>query len=306
MKLAVAASPEVAIPTLGYLLSSEHDLALIISRPASPSGRGRELTPTPVAIWASEHCIPIYTPESATDFDERLHEFDLVITIGYGLLLPEFLLNQPKYGFINLHFSLLPLLRGAAPVQRAIITGLEQTGVTVFKLDSGMDTGPIYVQQSMQIAKSDTAGSLLTKLAQLGPAAISETLIKIESGFQPEPQDSSLATLAPKLSKVEGKISWDLSAREIVQQILGFAPNPGATALFRGEILRITAAKSAKNELSNVELSVGQISLANHSVLVGTKIGAIEILEVTPAGKRSMSALAWARGARFLPGETLE
>ena len=301
MKLAVAASPEVAIPTLEYLLSSEHELALIISRPDSVSGRGRELTPTPVASWANQHDIALYCPMSANDFDKRLQEFDLVITIGYGLILPEFLLTQPKHGFINLHFSLLPLLRGAAPVQRAIINGFNQTGVTVFKLDRGMDTGPIYVTCPAEIAITDTAGSLLEKLAALGPAVISETLQKISTNYTPQPQDGSLATFAPKLSKSEGRIIWNRSATEIVHQILGFSPNPGATSLYRGEILRITSARALLDQLA-----VGEIRLVANSVLVGTKSGAVELIEVTPAGKRVMGALDWARGARFEQGETLE
>ena len=163
MKIAVAASPEVAIPTLEFLRASEHDLALIISRPDSQVGRGRELTPTAVSNWAIADGIELYRPNRAADFDERLKTFDLVITIGYGLLLPEYLLSQPRHGFINLHFSLLPRLRGAAPAQRAIIEGLSETGVTVFKLDAGMDTGPIYYQTSHSIKPNTTAGELLAE-----------------------------------------------------------------------------------------------------------------------------------------------
>lgn len=301
MKIAVAASPEVAIPTLEYLLASEHDLSLIISRPDSAVGRGRGVTPTAVSIWAHEKGIELYCPNKAVDFDERLKAFDLVITIGYGLLLPEFILEQPKYGFINLHFSLLPKLRGAAPAQRAIIDGLTQTGVTVFKLDAGMDTGPIYVQAQHQIDPSTTAGELLTELAQLGPSVIDQTLTAIENGIEPIPQDHSLASLAPKLSKSEAQINWSDSAQQIVNKILGFAPNPGATAKFRGEVLRVTRA-----QLCETALPIGQISATNGLVLVGTATSAVELLEVTPAGKKSMTASAWANGARFSDGETIE
>ena len=301
MKIAVAASPEVAIPTLEYLLASEHDLSLIISRPNSAVGRGRELTPTAVSNWANANDIELYCPNKAADFDERLKSFDLVITIGYGLLLPEFILDQPKYGFINLHFSLLPKLRGAAPAQRAIIDGLTQTGVTVFKLDAGMDTGPIYVQARHQISPNTTAGELLTELAQLGPTVIGQTLNAIENATEPVAQDHSLSSMAPKLSKSEAQINWSDSAQQIVNRILGFAPNPGATAKFRGEVLRVTRA-----QLGETVLPVGQISVANGSVLVGTTTTAVELLEVTPAGKKSMTASAWANGARFSEGETIE
>ena len=301
MKIAVAASPEVAIPTLAYLLASEHDLSLIISRPDSPVGRGRELTPTAVSNWATANSIELYRPSKAADFDERLRDFDLVISIGYGLLLPEFLLDQPKNGFINLHFSLLPKLRGAAPAQRAIIDGLTETGVTVFQLDAGMDTGPIYTQASHSIKPNTTAGELLAELAQLGPSAIAQTLLAIESGVEPVAQDDSLATSAAKLSKAEAQIIWSESAEKIVNKILGFAPNPGATARFRGEIIRIMRAR-----VSEQVRAVGEISFANGSVIVGTSTSAVELLEVTPAGKKTMTASAWANGARFTAGETIE
>ena len=301
MKIAVAASPEVAIPTLEYLLVSQHDLSLIISRPDSQVGRGRELKPSPVSLWATANNIELYCPNKAADFDERLKSFDLVITIGYGLLLPEIILAQPKFGFINLHFSLLPKLRGAAPAQRSIINGLTETGISVFKLDVGMDTGPIYFQSKHMINPNVTAGELLSELSLLGPKAIDETLKAIENGVAPTPQDDSQATNAAKLSKVEAQIHWSDDAKKIVNKILGFAPNPGATAKFRGEVLRITKAR-----LSEHSLPVGEISLSNGSVLVGTASNAVELLEVTPAGKKPMAASAWANGARFTTGEILE
>ena len=301
MKIAVAASPEVAFPTLEYLLASQHELALVISRPDSQVGRGRELTPTAVSSWATAHGIELYRPDKAADFDERLKGFDLVITIGYGVLLPEFILSQPKYGFINLHFSLLPKFRGAAPAQRAIIEGVTETGVTVFQLDARMDTGPIYLQVKHLIKLNTTAGELLNELAQLGPSAIGQTISAIESGIQPIPQNHSIATGAAKLGKAEAQIDWATSAGQIVNKILGFAPNPGATAKFRGEVLRILRA-----QVSEVSLPVGEISLTNGSVVVGTSTNAVELLEVTPAGKKAMSASAWANGARLVAGETIE
>ena len=301
MKIAVAASPEVAIPTLEYLLASQHELALIISRPDNQVGRGREITPTAVSTWAIANGIELYRPNKAADFDERLKTYDLVITIGYGVLLPEFILSQPKHGFINLHFSLLPKLRGAAPAQRAIIEGFTETGVTVFQLDAGMDTGPIYLQTKHHITPNTTAGELLNELAMLGPSAIDLTLNAIESGIQPIPQDHSLATSAAKLGKPEAQIDWSHSAAEIVNKILGFAPKPGATAKFRGEVLRILRA-----QLSEESLPIGEISFTNGLVLVGTSTNAVELLEVTPAGKKPMVASAWANGARFIAGETIE
>jgi methionyl-tRNA formyltransferase len=301
VKVAVAASPEVAIPTLEYLLASEYELALVISRPDSQTGRGRELNPTAVSNWAIANQIELYRPNKAADFDDRLKNFDLVITIGYGLLLPEFILDQPKFGFINLHFSLLPELRGAAPAQRAIIQGLTETGVTVFKLDVGMDTGPIYIQDKHQIAAETTAGELLEQLALLGPKVISQTLAAIDAGEAPISQDHSRATLAPKLTKLEGQINWSDSGEIIVNKILGFAPNPGATTRFRSEGLRINRART-----SDKKLPPSEIVLEDGQVLVGTGTKAVELVEVTPAGKKPMTAKAWANGARFAIGEKLE
>jgi methionyl-tRNA formyltransferase len=301
VKIAVAASPDVAIPTLEYLLTSEHELALVISRPDSQVGRGRELTPTAVSSWATSHDISLYCPNKAIDFDDRLKEIDLVITVGYGLLLPEFLLAQPKYGFINLHFSLLPKLRGAAPAQRAIIEGLTETGITVFQLDAGMDTGPIYVQTKHVIRPNTTAGELLSELALLGPAAIEQTITAISNGTIPVTQNHDQATLAPKLTKTEAQINWTASATEIVNRVLGFSPNPGATTKFRGEVLRVTKAKRSEHVLPS-----GQIAVVDGFVLVGTATSCVELLEVTPAGKKAMSAAAWANGARFTAGELLE
>lgn len=301
MKIAVAASPEAAIPTLDWLSESESQFDLVISRPDSLIGRGRELKPTPVSEWAIKNSYELYRPAKALDFDERLKDYDLVITIGYGLILPQYLLDQPRQGFINLHFSLLPELRGAAPAQRAIINGLTETGVTVFKLDSGMDTGPIYLQQRYSIQNGQTAGELLMALAALGPFAISDTLTLIKEGFTPIPQVSGNFSIAQKLSKEEAIIDWNENAERNIAKILGFSPNPGAITNFRSENLRILRAGATSKVLA-----AGEISLENGRVYIGTSTSAIEILEVTPAGKRRMSAAAWANGARFVPGERVE
>jgi methionyl-tRNA formyltransferase len=301
VKLAVAASPEVAIPALDFLLSSKHDLALIISRPDSAVGRGRELTPTPVSKWALEHDIELYRPDKSINFDNRLSTFDLVITIGYGLILPQSLLIQPKYGFVNVHFSLLPLLRGAAPAQRAIIEGFTETGITIFQLDPGMDTGPIFFQQSYPITSFHNSGELLRELADLAPAGIEQTLDLIESGYIPVPQELSLATYAAKLSKAEAQIDWSADAAKVTRHVLGFAPNPGATTKLRGDIVRITNV-----QMADIELEIGEIRLFEKSLYVGCNKGSVEILEVTPSGKRPMSGFDWANGARFTAGEKLE
>ena len=176
MRLAVAASPEVAIPTLEALLGSSHELVSVISQPDRPAGRGKVLTPTPVSEWALAHQLPLLRPDSKEEIAAAVEDVDCVVTIGYGVLLPESILSIPRYGFLNLHFSLLPRWRGAAPVQRAIEAGDAVTGVTVFQLDAGMDTGPIYVQESYPISAETTAGELLDELSKFGPKLIAETL----------------------------------------------------------------------------------------------------------------------------------
>jgi methionyl-tRNA formyltransferase len=301
MRIAVAASPEVAIPTLEAIMSSSHQLVRVISQPDKPAGRGRVMTPTPVSMWAVNAGIDLVKPDSVAQIAESVADCDSVITIGYGKLLPSEILAIPRYGFLNLHFSLLPRWRGAAPVQRSIEAQDSVSGVTVFLLDEGMDTGPIYTVHRFALDSDITSDELLKELGELGVNAVLETLEKIEAGVRPTPQESTGATRALKLSRSEGEIDWSQKAEVLSAKIRAFTSNPGAWTTFRGSVLKIASPK-----LSQIELSPGEIALIDKKVLIGTGSLALEIGMITAHGKQPIEASAWANGARLVTGEPCE
>ena len=298
MRIGVAATPDVAIPTLNWLLQSEHEIALIITQPDRPAGRGQILQPTAVAEWAKNHQIPVVKPERSQELVGTVEELDLVLTIGYGVLLPESILSLPKKGFLNLHFSLLPAYRGAAPAQRALHNGEVITGVTVFQLDRGMDTGPTFAQESITIDPSWRAFELLQELAKLGPEVVKRSFDMIESGKSSSAQLGN-PTNAPKISKSEAKIDFTQDSTSITNAIRAFTYEPGAWTLWKGKSFKICA-----TGVSNTSSSTpGQISIIDKSVFVSTGTGSLELLRVVPAGKKEMDAIDWARGARLTGGE---
>ena len=298
MRIGVAATPDVAIPTLNWLLQSDHEIALIITQPDRPSGRGQILQQTAVAEWAHNHQIPVVKPESSQELVGKVEDLDLVLTIGYGVLLPESILSLPKNGFLNLHFSLLPAYRGAAPAQRALHNGEVVTGVTVFQLDKGMDTGPIFAQKSITIDPSWRSFELLNELANLGPDVVKRSFEMIESGKSSSVQVGN-STNAPKISKAEAKIDFTRDSTLIANAIRAFTYEPGAWTLWKGESFKICAT-GVSNTSSGTP---GQILVIDKSVFVSTGSGAIELLRVIPAGKKEMDAIDWARGARLTGGE---
>ena len=294
MRIAVAATPEVAIPTLDALLASKHELVCVITKPDAPAGRGRALQATTVADWAERNNVTLYKPESSELIGELTADLDLVVTIGFGLLLPLEILEKPRYGFINLHFSLLPRWRGAAPVQRAIEAGDSVTGVTVFQLDAGMDTGPIYTSAQIPLSVSTTADQLFQSLAILGVEPVLQTLELVERGERPTAQENAGASRAYKLSKEEGRIDWSLSAEVINRKVNAFNPAPGAWSNFRGQVIKID-----KVRFSDQIALAGQLKVVEKSIYIGTATSALELLEVTPSGKAKMTAASWANGARL-------
>ena len=298
MRIGVAATPDVAIPTLNWLLQSEHELSLIITQPDRPAGRGRLLQQSVVADWADTHHIPVLKPENSQELIGKIEELDLVLTIGYGVLLPENILALPKNGFLNLHFSLLPAYRGAAPVQRALQNGETITGVSVFQLDKGMDTGPIFAQESVAIDPAWRSFELLEQLASLGVKVVERSFAMIKAGDRSKDQ-VGVASIAPKISKAEAKIDFTIPASRIANAIRAFTYEPGAWTLWKGEPFKICATRSAE-ETSGMP---GQISVIDKSVFVKTGTGTLEILKVIPAGKKEMDAIDWARGARLTGGE---
>ena len=291
MKLVIAATPNVAIPTIEEL--EKHHQVIVVTQPDRPAGRGKQLKQSEVAL----HFADALKPESESELAEILTGSDLLITIGYGRILKPETLSIPVHGGINLHFSLLPKWRGAAPVQRAIEAGDKQTGVTVFQMDAGMDTGPIWVQDTFEIPSGFTSPQLFEALANVGVGAVQEALLKIESGLKPVIQNG-LASIASKVSKEECRIDWNSSANEILLKIAAFSFNPGVYSYIRGEQIKISCA-----ELSDTKLAPGELTATG---LVGTSDHAIALLQVTPAGKKSMSARDWLNGFKAQPGERFE
>jgi methionyl-tRNA formyltransferase len=283
---------------LNWLLHSGHEVSVIITQPDRPAGRGRLLRQSVVADWAQEHQIPVLKPESSDELLGKIEHLELVLTIGYGVLLPESILSLPKKGFLNLHFSLLPAYRGAAPAQRALHNGEEITGVTVFQLDKGMDTGPIFAQESIPIDPSWRSFELLGHLASLGPEVVKRSLEMIESGQSSHAQ-VGVASSAPKITKTEAKIDFKNHSTQISNAIRAFTYEPGAWTLWRGEPFKICSVKASDAVVGRP----GEVSVIDKSLFVGTGSTALELLRVIPSGKKEMDAIDWARGARLIGGE---
>jgi len=299
LRIAIAATPLVAVPTIESLRGSSHEIAFIIAQPDRPSGRGRVMTPTPIAQWAQENQFLVYKPENPQETLSLISEIELLITIGYGVLLPKEVLAAPKYGCLNLHFSLLPRWRGAAPVQRAIEAGDPVTGVTVFQLDEGMDTGPIYSKLRFALDEDITSDDLFLELGALGPEAVSEAIASIENGIKPTPQSSVGATRALKISKEECQIDWNQSAEVLSRKIRALTSLPGAWTTFRGGTVKLDTPA-----ISDIDLSPGDVLAQKDSVLIGTGTSALSIGYLTPAGKSRMDARSWLNGVRLESGET--
>lgn len=301
MRLAFAGSPEAALPTLDWIAQSEHQLVRVFSQPDRPSGRGKKVLPTPVSQWAEENQYPIVKAERALELAQYLEDIDCVVTVGYGILLPEEILEIPTHGFINLHFSLLPHWRGAAPVQRAIANQDTVSGVTVFLLDSGMDTGPIYTSARFALDSDITSDELLHELSLIGPEQIDIALSMIERGVAPKAQSQSQASLAPKLSRQEGRVNWNSDAATISAHIRAFTSNPGAWTTLRGQVIKIESP-----EIADFSLEPGLIEVRDRALFVGTATSALSIATCIPQGKSRMAARDWINGARLTVGEKFE
>ena len=298
MRIGVAATPEVAIPTLNWLLQSEHSIELIITQPDRPAGRGRLLQQSVVADWADANQITVLKPEGSQELLGKIEHLDIVLTIGYGVLLPLNILTLPKFGFLNLHFSLLPAYRGAAPAQRALLNGETQTGVTVFQLDKGMDTGPIYTQESVEIEPSWRNFELLQHLADLGPGVVQKSFEMIKNQESPKVQEGA-ASIAAKIDKAEARLDFTNEVIKVSNSVRAFTYEPGAWTLWKGEPFKICSTRIS----STSKGAVGEVSVIDKSVFVTCANGSLEILRVVPAGKKEMDAIEWARGARLIGGE---
>ena len=301
MRIALAGTPQIAVPTLEWLLASEHELVRVFTTSAKPSGRGGQYIKSDVARWCEVNSIECVDISHAEDFNGYLSDIDCVVVIAFGILLPESVLHQPKHGFINLHFSKLPAWRGAAPVQRAIENADTELGITVFSLDAGMDTGPVYRSSSFTRDRQMRANEALEYLSREGVSLIEQSLSDIAAGVAPTAQPSTGVSIASKITKDEAIINWNSSADEIHRKILAFYPNPIARTSFRGDLIKVTQGHLVDSP--ETDLSPGEIGASKNVVLVGTSEGAVEIVSVIPQGKNEMKAADWARGVRINPGE---
>lgn len=315
LRLAFLGNDTWSVPTLRALDDTEGiDISLVVTNPPRPAGRGSKLTATPVAEEARARGLRVLEVDgvrSGEGFESlRALEPDAFVVVAYGEILSAAVLRIPRLGSVNVHFSLLPRWRGAAPVQRAILEGDERTGATVMLMDEGMDTGPILATVETSIGPGEDAGSLGARLAGLGARLLVETLLGLATGtVEPHPQRDDGATLAPKPRPEERVIDWAEGAGAIVRRVRAFAPEPGATTTFRGEPLKVLTAETrpvadAPQALPPVpgRLTIDPLDGTPGVDVVGT---VVRLLDVAPAGRKRMPGADWARGARFRPGEHL-
>ena len=319
VRLVFAGTPDVAVPSLDALSRSSHDVVAVLTRPDAPSGRGRSLLASPVKDRALELGIEVLTPGRPSDpsFEGRLRALapDVCPVVAYGALIPLSALMIPTHGWINLHFSLLPAWRGAAPVQHAIMAGDEVTGATTFLIEQGLDTGPTFGVMTEVIKPDDTSGDLLIRLAQGGAGLLVATLDALDAGsLHAVSQRSEGVSLAPKISVQDARISWGRTALAIDRHIRGCTPAPGAWTTFRGERLKIQPVTLDPNDPSDPNsvvtengllIAPGVIVATKQAVSVGTAAGTVRLGTVQPHGKKLMAAADWARGVRLDSGEVL-
>ena len=307
MRVVFAGTPEVALPSLRAIADSSHELVGVVTRPDAPSGRGRKLVASPVAQLAEELGVPVLKPVHPKDpeFQDQLHELrpDCCPVVAYGALLPQSALDIPEHGWVNLHFSILPAWRGAAPVQRAIWAGDEFTGATTFRIVQALDAGPTYGVVTERVRATDTAGELLERLADAGAPLLVATLDGIEDGsLEARPQPEEGVSLAPKILVEDAEVRWNEPALAVDRRIRACTPAPGAWTTFDGERLKLGAVRPDEGA---PELPAGVLGVSKNAVHVGTGTVPVRLGEVKAFGKRQMAAADWARGLHDPDGKRL-
>lgn len=315
MRLLFAGTPEVAVPSLQALLDSPHEVVAVLTRPDAPVGRGRTLRPSPVAALARDVGIETLTPPRPSDpqFLDRLRTLDVECApvVAYGGLIPPHALAVPAHGWVNLHFSLLPAWRGAAPVQHAVLAGDEITGACTFVLEAGLDTGPVLGVVTEQIHPTDTSGDLLQRLSLSGAALLAATMDGLAEGtLVPVPQPADGVSHAPKLAVDDARIDWTAPGQRVDRLVRACTPAPGAWTTFRGERLKVGPVRPgpAGPDATGTQagpLAPGRLEVVKGSVRVGTASVPVVLGTVQPPGKRAMPAADWARGVRPSPDEAL-
>jgi methionyl-tRNA formyltransferase len=303
MRVVFAGTPEVAVPALETIAASRHELVGVVTRPDAPSGRGRKLVASPVAQRAEELGVPVLKPEHPRDpaFQAELKalEPDACPVVAYGALLPQSALDLVPHGWINLHFSVLPSWRGAAPVQHALWAGDEVTGATTFRIVRELDAGPVFGVMTERIRPDDTAGTLLERLAEGGAGLLVQTLDGIEDGTleaREQPEDG--VSFAPKILVDDARIDWTHPAVAIHRQVRACDPAPGAWSTFEGERIKVGPVRLVERE----PLEPGVLEVTKNAVYVGTATSPVELGQVKAFGKKQMAAADWARGVRLESG----
>ncbi len=309
MNLIFCGTPQFAVPTLQRLLAEKFDFSLVITNPDEPQGRGYELKAPPVKELAVKSGLQVYQPAKLKDpavreFLSQYHP-DAMVVVAYGHIIPPWMIGLPRLGCVNLHASLLPRYRGAAPLQWSLIRGERTTGVTTMLIDPGMDTGDILLQREVEVEAGDTTETLSAKLSALGAGLMVETLRGLDRGeITPRQQDHSQATLAPMLKKEDGRIHWELAAPEVAWRVRGLRPWPGAYSTFRGKLIHIWAA--APVAAGPVPCNPGEVLVDGEKLLVACGAGTfLQILELQLEGRKRIPARDFLNGARLQPGETL-
>jgi methionyl-tRNA formyltransferase len=312
VRLLFAGTPAVAVPSLRALLEHPvHEVVAVLTRPQAPSGRGRRLTASPVAELAEQAGVEVLSPArvSDPDFLRRLAELDIdcAPVVAYGALLREPALSMPRHGWVNLHFSLLPAWRGAAPVQHALLHGDDTTGASTFLIGPGLDDGPVFGVLTERVRPTDTSGELLARLAEAGAPLLVATLDGIADGsVVPRPQPAEGVSHAPKLSVLDARIDFEQPALAVDRRIRACTPDPGAWTSFRGDRLKLGPVSVVKVDVEiDKAPPAGELVIDKKAVLVGTLTAPLRLGTVQPPGKRPMPAADWARGLRLASGERL-
>ncbi|HXE58237.1 MAG TPA: methionyl-tRNA formyltransferase [Gemmatimonadales bacterium] len=304
MKVVFFGTPEFAVPSLRALLGEGFDVVGVVTRPDRPRGRSRSrVVPPPVKTVAEAEGIPVLQPDRPVGdlFAKSLANLgaDIGVVVAYGHILRPEILAVPSHGMINVHASLLPKLRGPAPIQWAILNGDETTGVSIMQMEAGLDTGPVLHQIATEVAADETAGELAVRLAELGAAALIEALTLLEAGaVRPKPQDHALATYAPKVDRGLARLVWEDDAARLARRVRAFDPAPGAWATLDGKEVKLYGAR-----VTNGSAEPGTVIEADERLVIAGGVGAMEVLEVQPAGKCRMSATAWIRGRGVRAGQ---
>jgi methionyl-tRNA formyltransferase len=306
VRVLFAGTPAVAVPSLNALVEAGFDVVAVLTRPDAPIGRKRVLTPSPVAARAAELGIDvIHAARVDAEVTARIAAVapDVAAIVAYGGLIPRAALDVPRHGWINLHFSLLPAWRGAAPVQRAVMAGDDITGAATFLLEEGLDTGPVFGTLTEAVRPEDTAGELLERLSHSGAVLLAQTLSAIDSGRAAAVPQKGDVSLAPKLGIDDGRIDWQEPALAIGRRARGVTPEPGAWTTLEGQRVKL---EPVVLRTDGPELKPGQVLLNGKSVLVGTGSHPVELTRIQPSGKKMMAAADWARGQAALEGVVFE